>query len=342
MRRQSDDEEQRHERSLGPYKHGNRWRVVRVAADGSRGRRSFKSEALACAYIALHQDETDGRTVAMTVDQYIGHLKQRGLKSWETISYRLRGLLKTDGRDRALRSLNRKVAKRLFADRCKEVGVDTQIGELSAAGRFAEWCIAQGWLREDPFEGLEAIGERGRGKPQLRIDEARRFIDTALADDHASGLPAAVALLMGLRATEITSRVCRDVDDGARVLWIVRAKTRKGDRRLEIPEVLRPRLAELVKGRDANAPLFGPDADRHWLYYHVKRIAKAAGVMTVCVHALRGTQASIAAGAISVEHVATALGQTGPAVTRRHYLAKGAEQDGQQRRALQVLKGGAA
>ncbi len=44
---------------------------------------------------------------------------------------------------------------------------------------------------------------------------------------------------------------------------------------------------------------------------------------------------------IRVEHVAEALGQTGPAVTRRHYLAKGAEQAGKQRRALTVLQGGA-
>jgi hypothetical protein len=41
-----------------------------------------------------------------------------------------------------------------------------------------------------------------------------------------------------------------------------------------------------------------------------------------------------------VEHVAAALGQTGPAVTRRHYLAAGAEQDGKQRAALSVITGG--
>ncbi len=82
--------------------------------------------------------------------------------------------------------------------------------------------------------------------------------------------------------------------------------------------------------------------DRHWLARHVERIRKAAKVVRVTPHGLRGTQASISAGAVSVEHVAEALGQTGPAVTRRHYLAKGAEQAGKQRRALSVLQGGAA
>jgi integrase len=43
-----------------------------------------------------------------------------------------------------------------------------------------------------------------------------------------------MALLMGLRANEVTNRKCRDVDDDGRVLWIDRAKTRKGARTLEI------------------------------------------------------------------------------------------------------------
>ena len=60
----------------------------------------------------------------------------------------------------------------------------------------------------------------------------------------------------------------------------------------------------------------------------------------VCPHGLRGTQSSIAARAVPVEHVAAALEQTGPAVTRRHYLAAGAAQDGKQRAALRVITGG--
>jgi integrase len=90
-----------------------------------------------------------------------------------------------------------------------------------------------------------------RAATQLRLDEARRFVETALGEGDARGLAAAMALLMGLRASEITNR---DVDDAARVLWIERAKTRAGDRRLEVPEVLRPRLAALVAGRDSDAP----------------------------------------------------------------------------------------
>jgi len=257
-----------------------------------------------------------------------------------TIWFRLRGLLRVVERDRSLRSLTPLVARSLLTKRRTEVVADTQIGELAAASGFAAWCLRQGWLRRDPFVDLEAEGKRATGKPQLRIDEARNFLDTALAEESSAGLAAAIALLMGMRASEITSRVVRDVDDGARVLWIERAKTRRGDRHLEVPTILRARLAALVAGRGGGDPLFG-DVDRHWLGYHVRRLCGVARVPVVSPHGLRGTQASIAARAVPVEHVAEALGQDPRGVvTRRHYIEAGAEQDGRQRAALRVIAGG--
>src|SRR4051812_11506243 len=44
----------------------------------------------------------------------------------------------------------------------------------------------------------------------------------------------------------------------------------------------------------------------------------------ICTQGLRGTQSTISIEAVSVEHVAAALGQKGPRVTRRAYLAPGA------------------
>jgi len=353
---------EREDRIHGPYKHGARWRVVIVAANGTRshpresegGPSGFATCEAADAYISGWRGEGD-RTVAAAVDAYVADRLAHGEKArtMSTVAYRLRGLLNTTGRDRWLRLLTPAVAKELLESRRTKRGgkpaTETQIGELAAARGFAAWCIAQGWLPRDPFAGLAATGERGRGKAQLRISEARTYVEHALDEDDEldpaerarPGLAAAITLLMGLRASEVTDRVVRDVDDGARVLWIERAKTRKGDRHLEVPEVLRPRLAALVAGRDGGEPLWGDaDVDRHWLGYHVRRLCDAAKVPVVCPQALRGTQSSIAARAVPVEHVAEALGQTGPAVTRRHYLARGAEQDGRQRAALRALTGG--
>lgn len=331
---------ERHERVHGPYPHGKRWRIRLVRLDGESSVESFATEAEALDKKAEALGEVTGHSVAAAVDLYLEHCRAKGLRSVTTIGYRLRALLQTT-RDRPLRQLTPAAARELFARRVAQVKVkaDTQAGELAAARRFAAWCREQGWIGGEPFAGLEATGPRARGKKQLRIDEARRFVETALGEGSEAGLAAAMALLMGLRASEVTGRVVRDLDDDGRALVVEQAKTRVGDRRLEVPAVLRPRLLALAAGRRGDQRLFGA-VDRHWLGYHVRRLCGVAAVPEVCPHALRGTQASIAAGAVPVEHVAQALGQTGPAVTRRHYLAAGAEQDGRQRAALRVLQGG--
>lgn len=165
-------------------------------------------------------------------------------------------------------------------------------------------------------------------------------MDTALAENTESGVAASMALLMAMRASEITHRVVRDVDDGARVLWIEDAKTPAGNRALEIPEVLRPRLLALTTDRAPTEPLFGEGRDRQWVYYHVQRIAKLAKVPAVAPHGLRGTHSSISAAAVPIDHVARALGHAGTGVTREHYLARGAEDAGKQRVVLSVIAGG--
>jgi hypothetical protein len=57
----------------------------------------------------------------------------------------------------------------------------------------------------------------------LRIDEARKLVDVCLrsangGDEAAVGVM--TALLLGLRASEVTDRVVRDLDDNGRLLWI--------------------------------------------------------------------------------------------------------------------------
>lgn len=332
---------QQTERAYGPYKHRNRWRVVVIRADGGRVTGSYKSLAAAEKAIADVLAKADGRTVSAAVDLYVQHLRDRGRADTtaETVAYRLRGLLRTFDRDRLLHQLTVPVARALFDQRAADTAPETQRGELATASAFATWCLERGWMRANPFTELEPTGPRSRGKPQLRIDEARLFVTACLDEGTPAGLASALALLCAMRATEITARVVRDVDDGARVLWIERAKTRAGDRRLEVPEVLRPPLAALVAGRAGGEPLFG-DVDRHWLGYHVRRLCKRAGVPVVCPHGLRGTHASLAVPEAPVEHVARALGHTGAAITRQHYLVAGAEQLGTQRAALRVLAGG--
>lgn len=78
---------------------------------------------------------------------------------------------------------------------------------------------------------------------QLRIDEARRWQVKAIgfADQGEEGAVAAMmSLVMGMRASEIISRVVRDLDDEGRLLWIPETKTEAGKRTLPVPEFLQP------------------------------------------------------------------------------------------------------
>jgi integrase len=250
------------------------------------------------------------------------------------VSWRLKAFLRLEEGDRPLGSLTRAAARALFERRRDEVKVDTLVGELTTVSRACRWFAAQGWLGADPCAGLVVSGERSAGKPQLRVDEARRFLAVALTEG-VEGLAAAMGLLMGMRASEITGLTVRDVDDGGRLVWITRAKTRRGVRRLEVPAILVARLVELCKGKAPDAPLWG-DVNRHWLYYHVPRIADVAGLPRVTPHGLRGTWATLAMSALPTEQVAAALGHR-PEVTRTNYAAPGSEQSGQSARVATEL-----
>jgi len=218
---------------------------------------------------------------------------------------------------------------------------------LSVARAFGAWCVAQGWLQANPFAAIKGRGRRKRGKPQLRIEEARIFmtccLELAPRDDGA--ILALAYLLLGARAGEVVLRQVRDVDDGGRLLWIPDSKTEAGRRQLEVPDALVPHLVRLAGRRLPAAPLFAHAARRKraqdWAREQVTRICKLAGVPRVTPHGLRGTAATIAreAGATS-QLVAATLGHASPAITEAAYIDSGRAQAAQRRTALRVLEGG--
>jgi integrase len=215
--------------------------------------------------------------------------------------------------------------------------------------------VERGWLKVNPAEKLSAEGTKARRKKQLRINEARRWsekaIELAAAGDDGA-VAALSALVLGLRASEITDRVVRDLDDDGRVLWIDHGKTENAERFLEIPSLLRPHSLALTKGRLPGAPLFwrtstrtGKARDRHWVLRSVRRICAAAGVPTVCAHSLRGLHSTLAQEAGVTGHLvagalvgvpgatpggdvdrqtAAQLGHGSTATTHGHYTAPGA------------------
>lgn len=339
---------ERKERAYGPYERRNKWRVVEVAATGARSTISFATKAEADEYIAGYNDEAEGRTVSAVIDAYLEHLKTQDLAvgTIDTNRYRLHGLLRDVERDRLLTSVSPTIARQLYERRAGERAGDTHRGELCAAAAMFSWCVKKGWLRSNPFADVEATGRRAARKSKLRIEESRAFLDAALGEKTDAGLAAAMALLMGLRATELVSRVVRDVDDRGRVLWVdedggQQLKTEGSERHLEIPTILRPRILKLTAGREATARLFR-DVDRHWLHYHVVRLCELAGVPRTTPHGLRRSWAKIGAEVVSIEHVARAIGHNPRSrVTRKHYVGNdGAEQRRSTGAVLRVIAGG--
>lgn len=222
---------------------------------------------------------------------------------------------------------------------------------LGQSKRFFAWAVERGYAPQNPFADVKPIGKPKVGKAQLRIDEARRFVAKALELAHQGDLAATAALLalmLGMRASEVLCRVVRDLDDEGRVIWITRGKTDNARRRLEVPEVLRWMLICMAVGKKPEELLFGtspvhsdkPLTDA-WLWGHVRRICDAAGVPRVSTHSLRGLHSTLAldAGATS-SAVAAALGHGNFQITAKHYAAPGTVDRMRSKAVEQTLSGG--
>lgn len=344
----------------GPYPHGRRFRIV-VRRGGASRPRSFATAEEAEKFKAEVLRQAANRTVTDAIEEYVDHLQAIGLKdtSWPTTRFRLRALLGVGGtRDGgALTAVTEARAKALYSDFCERPtrtgrppAPDTRRNVLVEAGTFARWCIERGWLKRDPFAGIKEKARRRRGKPQLRVNEARSITDLCLvraAAGDVSAIAAVVVFLLGLRASEVADRQVRDLDDDGRVFVVPEAKSPDGKRRLEVPEVLRPLLLELAENQLPTGPLFrkanGKAATRYWVAYHVERLRELAGVPRVTPHGLRGTHMTIArAAGQSAVVVAASVGHAGTAVQDAHYVDNEALAAVTRNQVLRVVRGGRA
>lgn len=366
----------RRTRIYGPYEDKKRrsWTVV-VVEEGKRSAQRCESKEDAHRLVAELEEKLklEGPiTVEAALEDYEKHLAAKGNKpgTIATTKARLQGLV---------RGMLHESLARLSSVRCGEaycrllgtgrlrgnvrmpIAVDTHRNALGEARTFGKWSVKMGHLRRNPWDGIEPIGRRKKGKKQLRVDEARRFVAKCLELGDDGAVAALCCLLLGLRASEVIERVGRDVDDGGRLLWIDRAKTESGKRVVEVPELLREALSTLAlghgpgrkapRGRASNGEvaLVSPgerevrrlfSGSRFWLRDQVERICVAADVPVVCPHGLRGTHASLAmAAGSSSALVAASMGHS-PEVMLAHYAQPGAVASGAQERLLKVLAGG--
>ncbi|MEP6653614.1 MAG: tyrosine-type recombinase/integrase [Myxococcales bacterium] len=330
----------------GPYRHHDKW-LIKIVDRTTRKvtNRIFETEEEAesvAQALKRQQRQEASVSVSQALDLYESWLAEVGHKgegnkprTVETTMQRLRRLF-AEATKIAVRALTPVFAGKLYEGLAG--AVDSRRNILAEAKTFLRWCRSKGWTKIDALEHVQGIGRRRRGKPQLTTDEARKFLAKALelaeADDGA--IAAAMALLMGMRASEIVERTIRNLDDDGRLLWITDAKTQAGVRRLEVPPQLQAHLQRIARGKGQSDRLFGPDASRYWVLRAVQRICKAAGVPTVSAHGLRGTHATLAVSAGATSHVvAAALGHESFSTTARHYARPEAIEGAQQERVLE-------
>jgi integrase len=96
---------------------------------------------------------------------------------------------------------------------------------------------------------------------------------------------------MGVRVSEVTDRVVRDLDANASVLVVPHGKTENARRRLLVPAALRPLLLAHARGKAAQASLLG--ITRYAADYWTRKLCALAGVPVVSMHGLRGTNATL-------------------------------------------------
>lgn len=361
------------ERVHGPYRHRNRWRVILAGRGGSQEVVSFPTEAEARQYKAHLLKQIEGRTVSDAVQAYLVSLRDRGLRSSTVVrdEYHLRGFFQLDDftDDKRvpfartggyLDDLRPKKCEELYtALRTGERKIETHRNALVGAKAFGAWCVEQKWIRSNPLADIKPVGPRKRGQQQLRIDEARELVEQCLklADQmHAGAIATLTALMLGLRASEVTDRVVRDLDDDGHLLWVPFGKTQRSRRTLEVPELLRPYLLELAKGRRPEERLFDAGdtfysrertekaatsvpRDRHWLWRQVQTICEKAGVQRVSAHSLRGLHSTLATEAGATAHfVASALGHSSTQVTEMHYIDRAATHRAKTRKVVDKLQ----
>lgn len=323
----------------GPYRDApNKYRL-KISENGETRSICFRTyEEAELAKARLRDDIASQQvyTIGEAISQFCAHLAEtRGIKA-ESVAWTA-AQLEWLPENASLASINQEKAEKLYKELTvtpnprtgKLLATATHHGRLGLARRLYEFAIKQDMCRNNPFASVTPIGRKRVGKPQLRIDEARRFeqkaIELAQAGD-AAALGALLMLHLGLRQGEVAARIARDVDDEGRVLWVPSGKTKNARRRLKVPEVLRPLLLRQVEITPPGALLFYkgekvPPTNYFWS--QVRRLCHLAEVPAVCPHSLRGLHATLALeGGATADAVARALGHGSFSMTARHYASE--------------------
>lgn len=360
-------------RILGPYPEAGGWRCKLKTAAGQKSAPMARTEkeALRLAErMAADMARLGGITIRDAIDALVEYKRRNGARP-STLEGTLRALTLFWSKmlDLPVARVTERAAQQQY-DALRQVvsprigqplSVDTHRSYLRHAKLWGRWIVKRGWLRgPSPLEGVQGVGKKRRGKPQLTRGELARFIHTCqdLAGQGDDGaLAALIAVCMGLRASEILSRTVQDIDvepdpetgEDVPVLRVgdnleraFRLKTDSSGRSPQIPPIVELLLAKVAAGKAPGDPLFpgtlGGRRTRQWLWDRVKDLCARAGVPAVCPHALRGSLAtSAAASGVRIDLISAVLGHSNSSITRQHYIVPGTVERAQLQRGMQTL-----
>lgn len=331
------------DRIYGPYKHGRKWRVV-TKSGRVQAAQSFETEAEARRVAKELREALQVRTVEQAVAAYLEYLRVDKARPDVTINTLRNSVdrIIRPAHTHALRNLGPARAAELYRQVATsgEYRPDTHQNSLRDCRSAWKWMVKRGWIDRNPWADVEPMGQRTKGKKQLRRDEARQLM--AWCVDHLGEDRAVVTLLcllVAIRVGEVVALTGRDIDDSGRLLWVERGKTRNARRSLEVPGPLQAVLAGRARATGAAGRLF--PYSRGWPSWCVTEVCAAAGVTVVRGHALRGTHATLATQAGATSHmVAAALGHGSTAVTEQHYTSRESLDGARQARAIAALSAG--
>jgi integrase len=233
---------------------------------------------------------------------------------------------------------------------------DSRLDILASVKTFFRWCVDKGYLQWNPVDKLKDGASRnhgGIGRTVLRAKELRALYGHAAelaagGDQRALGV--LMALLLGMRSSEIVRCQVRDVDDSR---WIIEipienAKTTASSRLFAVPDILQPLLSRQLKGRAGDRYLLGSGDrphDRGWVTDTVRAYCVKLHFPKIeSAHGLRGAHNDLARQAGSTgDEVVRQLGHENESTTKRSYtsrIGREAISSGHQSRVLGVLQGG--
>lgn len=350
--------------------HGRRWRfLVRTGAGRSQADRQVFSyptyeEAVSKREAIVRQIRQEQRAAATltwskAIDHFGAYLRERGCteRTIQTATARLKRFFPHGEAAARLTPSEGEAAYAELRARRGKHGKPYSVQEhrlcLRVAKQCARWLVKTRRWREDPLRDVEGIGRPRAGeqsKRQHNRDEWRKLLATAIELGLQGDAGAAATLcagLLGMRATSIIDRKCRDLDDGGRILKVV-AKRRTVELSL-VGETLeqeqtmikvRAILARQARGKSTEAALIGSGHDRWWLQDQVARLCRLAEVPVVCPQGLRGTVESVGRKlAIAPALLAEGLSHS-VEVAERHYATTESVLGAKQAAVLAVLTGG--